>query len=76
MDWKDNDVPTIVTVDLDSIVTLGQTYHGVVCGASLTGTRGDEKDEDVGVYYRVDPSSNMKHLYLEFLDRNIALGAR
>lgn len=78
--------------DKSTITTMGTTYQGFVCNASVdatllhkdksispTATGSDSSsyvDRSTEIYYRIDPSDSGEHLYVEIIPRLAALVAR
>lgn len=66
-----------VTIDLDTIVTLGKTTRGIVCDADVEGfNQANEKVFMEEIFYRLEPSDNDKILWVEYLTRDQAMVAR
>ena len=56
---------------------LGKTARGVVCDADVDGFNSSgEKVAAEEIFYRLEPSDNNKILWVEYITRDQAMGAR
>ena len=74
--WKGRNIIK-VSIETDTIVTLGKTIRGVVCDADVEGfNSANERVAAEELYYRLEPSDNDKMLWVEYITRDQAMSAR